>query len=149
MATTQQSTDDVQPAAEKRAEAEQIEELADRLRDADSIADEVPVFAELFIKARTSQRNPRDGRFVAQLSHDDVDGWESRSVAFLGNGTRYGQTPADVIVSHKPTPFLTVEAFSRRVADQLDEKAQAARKTAEQIEYDQRCISVPDSAGWY
>lgn len=132
---SQTMTDDMPDAArQKHNEADRIDELADRLLSADSIAEDVPVLSELFHEARTSRRRARDGRYVALLDFDaDADEWTCRSVSFLENGTHYRDTGADASVSFKPSPFLSVSEFGEQVGRSLQRDARAARQTASQL----------------
>lgn len=120
-------------AEEYRATADAIESLAGSLRDADSIAEDVPVLSELYHKVRTSKRRSRDGRYVALLSHEDGE-WECSSVAFLETGTHYRDPNADVVVSFKPYAFLGVSEFAEHVAGDLERDARSARQNASVVE---------------
>jgi hypothetical protein len=115
----------------KLAQADAMDELAGRVRQADSIADEVPELAELFHNARTSSRKSRQGRFIALLDYDfDAEEWSCRNVSFLQQGTHYRDTGAEASVSQKPFPFLSVEEFGRQVAASLERNAKATRQNA-------------------
>jgi len=83
-------------ADDYHALADAKESLADRLRNADSIAEDVPALADLFHEVRTSSRKARNGRYVALLDYDaDEETWTCRSVAHLEQGTHYMDTGAD------------------------------------------------------
>ena len=130
---TQQIDDaDLTETGEQKLElADALESLASDLRDADSIADDVPVLSELFHEVRTTRRKSRDGRFVALLDYDfDADEWSCRSVAFLESGTHYRDTGADASVSFSPFAFLPVDQFAEHVASDLERDARAARQNA-------------------
>lgn len=115
----------------KMKTADALERLAARLRDADSIADDVPVLSELYHKVRTSGRSSRDGRFVALLDYEhDTREWSCRSVAFLEGGTHYRDPAGDVVVAFSPFPFLPVGQFAEHVASDLERDARAARQNA-------------------
>lgn len=114
---------------EKLRIADALDELAERLRGADSISSDVPELSKLYHEVRTSGRNSRDGRFVALLDHDE-DGWTCRSIAFLETGTHYRDPNADALVSFSPFPFLSVDEFGEHVASDLERDARAARQNA-------------------
>ena len=115
----------------KLAKADAIESLASRVRQADSVAEEVPELAELFHSARTSSRNSRQGRYVALLDYDfEADEWSCRNVSWLQQGTHYRDTGAEAAVSYSPRPFLSVEEFGRQIAASLNQDADATRQNA-------------------
>lgn len=112
-------------------EADALEQLASRLRDADSIADDVPVLSRLFHKVRTSGRSGHDGRFVALLDYNaDAGEWSCRSVTWLESGTHYRDTGAEATVSYSPQPLLSVDEFSQHVASGLERDATRRRQNA-------------------
>jgi len=111
--------------------ADAYEDLADSLRNAESIADDVPVLSELFHKARTTHKNPRDGRFVALLDYDaDADEWTCRNVSWLQQGTHYHDTGADAVLGFSPYPFCSVDRFAEEFADTLRMDAKEQRQNA-------------------
>lgn len=116
-------------------EANNLSDLRDKLRDAESIAEDVPALADLFNKVRTSGRNGRNGRYVALLDYDEQDGWDCRNVAFLQRGTHYREHGAYLAVSYKPYPFISVEKFREDMAEKISQRVQAARQNAGQFEY--------------
>lgn len=120
-----------QKGKEKMNIAEAQENLANRLRNAESIAEDVPELSTLFHKVRTSKRRARDGRFVALMDYDIEKGeWSCRNVSFLQQGTHYRDTGADAILPYKPFPLLSVDEFSKMMAANLERKAQAKRENA-------------------
>lgn len=128
-------TTETDAATAKRQQANALRSLAADLRDADSIAEDVPALAELFHEVRTSSRRARDGRYVGLFDLDRETGeWSCRSVAFLESGTHYRDTGADAIVAHNPWPFCTVDTFGERVAPDLERKATAAEQNAIEME---------------
>jgi hypothetical protein len=120
-------------AAEYREQADALESLADDLKGADSIAEDVPVLSELFHEVRTGGRSSRDGRYVALLDRDG-DKWECQSVAFLESGTHYRDTGADAKLSFAPYPFLSVDTFADAIASDLRRSAKSARQNAANVE---------------
>jgi hypothetical protein len=120
-------------AAEYREQADALESLADDLKGADSIAEDVPVLSELFHEVRTGGRSPHDGQYVALLDRDG-DEWECRSVAFLETGTHYRDTGADAKLSFGSYPFLSVDAFADAIASDLWRAAKSARQSAAHVE---------------
>jgi hypothetical protein len=120
--------------AEERQLADALDDLAARLDGAESIAEECPVLSELFHEARTSGRNPRDGRFVALFDYDEDDGWTCRSVSFLQSGTHYRDHGADLSLSNKPFAWMPVKTFREAQASEIRRQAQARRQTASGIE---------------
>ena len=122
-------------AEDYRTLADGLEDLADRLYQADSIADDAPPLSELYHEIRTSGRRARDGRYVALLDYDpDGGGWSCRSVAWLETGAHYRDPPGDALVSFNPFPFCEVERFGEHVAARLKRDARAARQSAGNIE---------------
>jgi hypothetical protein len=120
---------------QKKQKADSLENLAERLRDAESIAEDVPVLSELFHEVRTSNRRARDGRHVALFDYDsESDSWECRSVKFLESGTHYRDTGADLSLSHKPFAFLSVKHFSQYMANSIDRSVRDIRQNASQLE---------------
>lgn len=132
--TTQSQTDDVElteTGAQMMATADALDDLATELRDAESIAEDVPVLSDLFHKARTSKNRSRDGKYVALLDFDHESGdWSCRTVSWLQQGAHYRDTGADTLVSFSPYPFLEVDEFADHVAASLERDAQAARQNA-------------------
>lgn len=123
-------------ADDYRTLADALEDLAAQLRDADSIADDVPVLSEMYHTIRTSSRNARDGRYVALLDYDpDGGGWSCRSVTWLETGAHYRDPSGDALVSFKPWPFCEVDRFAEAVANGLKRDAKAARQSAGNIEH--------------
>lgn len=120
-------------AAEYREQADALESLADDLKGADSIAEDVPVLSELFHEVRTGGRSPHDGRYVELLDREG-DEWECRSVAFLESGTHYRDTGADAKLAFTSYPFLSVDLFAEKIADDLRRSAKSARQNAASIE---------------
>jgi hypothetical protein len=113
--------------------ADGMEALATQLTDTNSISDAAPVLTELFHEARTSNRRARDGRYVALFDYDGGE-WSCRSVAFLETGTHYRDTNADMTLSFKPWPFLSVDEFTEHIRAEILRQAQATRQTATGIE---------------
>ena len=110
--------------------ADAMDSLANSLKDADSIKDDVPVLSELFHKARTSKRDARDGRYVALLDYELETGWSCRSVAFMQSGSHYRDTGADMALSFKPYPFLSVSEFAKHIRASIQRDARSARQSA-------------------
>ena len=101
---------------------EAIGELKDRLQNADSIAEDVPVLSELFHEARTAGRRQtrgHGGRFVALLDYDGE--WTCRHVNYLQGGTHYRGTGADLKLSCRPYPFMEIDMFKEWVGWKLRE----------------------------
>lgn len=113
--------------------ADAIDELANRLRGADSVAQDCPVLSELFHEVRTSRRHSREGKYVALLDYSEGDGWDCRSVSFLASGTYYRDSGAELSVSFKPMTFLSVDEFAQHTAASLKRDARANRQTAGNI----------------
>jgi len=120
--------------AEKREQADQLTELADRLRQAESIAADVPVLSTLFHEARTSRRKSREGRFFALYDYDAEDGWTERQVTFLQQGTHLREHGADLALSQSPQRFMDTKTFKQRQKEAIDRKVQALRQDIGQIE---------------
>ena len=127
----------VDAAEEYREEADALDALAEKLSDADSIAEDCPALSELFHAVRTSNRRARDGRHVALLEYDG-DEWTCRTVSFLESGTHYRDTGADLSLSYKPYPLLSVEEFAEQVAASIRRDARAARQSASEVEQSAR-----------
>jgi hypothetical protein len=118
-----------------RAEADAMEQLANDVISADSIAEEVPVLSELFHSVRTSPRSSRDGRYVALLDWDESEGWTCRSVQFLDGGAHLRpENGATVTVAVSPRPFLSVDVFADVVSSRLRQQEEGARQNAASIE---------------
>lgn len=99
-----------------------IQELRNRLQNADSIAEDAPVLSELFHEARTaSTRQVREygGSFVALLDYDGE--WTCRSVRYLEGGKHYRDTGADLKLSCQAYPLMDTDMFKDRVGWQLGE----------------------------
>jgi len=125
------SADLTEKGQQMMAVADGYEDLAKSLRDAESIAKDVPVLSELFHKARTTHKNPRDGRFVALLDYDVDNGeWSCRNVSWLQSGTHYRDTGADAVLSFSPYPFCPVDRFTEEFADTLGMNAKEQRQNA-------------------
>lgn len=122
-------------AEEYKATADAIEQLADSLAGADSIAEDCPVLSELFHAVRTSSRKSRSGRYVALLDLDlEAGEWSCRSVAFLESGSHYRDTGADLSIGFKPYPFISVDEFAEHVSESIRRDARAERQTAGDLE---------------
>jgi hypothetical protein len=131
MQETQTETEYTEKGREMLQTADALEELATELRNADSIADDVPVLSELFHIARTSSRRPREGKYVALLDYDtETDQWSCRSVSFLQNGTHYRDTGADKKARAKPRPFYSVDEFGQNQAATFENQARRLRQNA-------------------
>jgi len=131
--TTTDATDNkyTEEGQRKLAKADALDNLAGRVRTADSIADDVPELAELFHTVRTSSRKSREGRYVALLDYDhEADEWSCRNVSWLQQGTHYRDTGAEASLSYKPFPFLSLDEFSRQIAASLERDADATRQNA-------------------
>jgi len=108
-----------------------MRQLADDAYTADSIADDAPALSELFHEVRTSRRRSRDGRHVALLDYDhDAGSWSCRSVAFLETGTHYRNTGADLVLSHKPRPLMSVDKFCEYLSADIERSARATEQNA-------------------
>lgn len=122
-------------AQEHREKADRIEELKEELRDADSIAEDVPALSELFHRVRTSKRDSRDGKYKAVLNYKN-DGWTCEKVAFQPSGGRLKHPDADLVLAMKPFPFMEVKEFSQHMASSCNWAARNERQTAGSIEHD-------------
>lgn len=122
-------------AVRLRETADAVDRLADRLAGADSIADDCPVLSDLYHEARTSGRDPYEGRFVELLDYDrEADEWTSRGPNWLQSGTHYRDTGADLTLSNKPHPFLDVSTFAQAKRARLNRVAQTMRQNADEAE---------------
>lgn len=121
---------DSDAAAEYRQTADAIAELRDDLKAADSIADDVPVLADLYHAARTSSADSREGRYVAVIEFsDDGDREMVYGPKFVESGANL-KDPTGVVVSAQPWPLMPVERFVEQVDHNLRQAEDGARKNA-------------------
>lgn len=121
---------------EDRERAAALEELAERLSSAESIADDVPLLSGLFHQARTSGgRRVREGGSWVLLV--DYDGYEfsPRSLHWLEQGTHLRDTGADAKIKASPHPFQSVDEFKGVTKQQIERKARAIRQNAQEKQH--------------
>ena len=105
--------------------ADDIARLKEKLRNADSIADDCPELSEYFHKARTKSK-PYTGRYVAGLVLDD-DEWKCRSIDYIESGTHIHGNKNDVTLHCQPYPFMETETFIGLIGGQLARAEERAR----------------------